>query len=116
MVELLQAIALRLRPLMPLSVAVMLAGLGLFAASVTMTDRDGWLVAGLLAALWGGWLFTLLSGFHGPPPPADARQPLRMRLRLRLARAAHVVLAWVLIGAGLAGLFVTVRLVVLGVG
>jgi hypothetical protein len=116
MVELLQAIAVRLRPLVPLSLAVTLAGLGLFAASALMVDGDAWLVAGLLAALWGGWLFALLTGFRVIPPAADVRQSLGSRLRLRLARAGYVALAWALLAAALVAGFVTFRLVTLGVG
>ena len=113
MLEKLQKVSGLLRPLTPLAVLLGLAGLGLFAWSAVTSDGDGYLIPGLLAALWGAWLFTLITGFRSVPPPAGGQERFAARFRTRLARAGYGLLAWIVVGAGLAALFMTYRLLTL---
>ena len=113
MIEALQKIAVRLRPLMPVAVLLGVAGCALFTWSAVTVKNDGYLAPGLLAALWGAWLFTLISGFSAVPPPARQQQPLRKRLRIQLARAGYTLMAWIILASGLVALFMTFRLLAL---
>lgn len=113
MLETLQKITLRLRLLLPLAVVLGCAGAAVFVWSVATADGDGYLAPGLLAAMWGAWLFTLVTGFRSVPPPAGDQQPFRTRFRSRMIRAGYTLMAWILLGAGLAALFLTWRLLVL---
>lgn len=116
MLERLEKITRGLRPLMPFSAVLGVAGAGLFAWSAAVAEADDYLIPGLLAALWGAWLFTLVTGFRDVPPPASGQQSLRARSRVRLARIGFGVLAWILLAAGLAALFMTWRLLVVWLG
>jgi hypothetical protein len=115
-VEALQKLASHLRPLMPLSVAVGVAGCALFTWSAVTQQGDGYLAPGLLAAVWGAWLFTLISGFNDTPPQARRQQSWRTRLEVRLARTGYTVMAWIILVSGLVALFMTYRLLALWVG
>lgn len=113
MVTVLQRIAWRLRPLTPLAVVLAAAGLATFGWSVLSADGDRVLIPGLLCAVWGAWLFTLITGFSSLQPPPDPAQPWRLRLRRRLAWAGYRIMAAAVIGGGLAAAFLTLRLLVL---
>jgi hypothetical protein len=110
MLELLHALAARLRPLEPVALMVLAAGLIGFVWAVVTGAPDRWLSAALLAAVWGGWCFTWLAVFAGPPPGAPKSGSLRARLRYRLSRAGYLTLAWLLLGSGAAAAFLSVRL------
>lgn len=113
MLEFLQAIALRLRMLVPLAVVLGAAGFVLFAAAAVGLAPATYLTPGLLAAIWGVWLFALLTGFRGAPPASAPEQSWARRQRARLARAGNILMAWVVVGTGLAALFLSYRLGVL---
>lgn len=113
MLELLQAIAVRLRVLTPLAVVLGAAGFALFVASVIDLAPESYLTPGLLLTIWGVWLFALITGFRGAPPAVTADLSWARRQRVRLARAGYVLMAWVVVGTGLAALFLSYRLGVL---
>lgn len=113
MLELLQAIAVRLRALTPLAVALGAAGFALFAGSAVGIAPASYLTPGLLAAIWGVWLFALITGFRGVTPAAAPDLSWARRQRARLARAGYALMAWVVVGTGLAALFLSYRLGVL---
>lgn len=113
MLEILQAVAARLRVLTPLAVLLGVAGLGLFIGSAVGIAPASYLTPGLLATIWGVWLFALITGFRGALPAAAPEQSWARRQRLRLARAGYVLMAWVVVGTGLAALFLSYRLGVL---
>lgn len=113
MLETLQKIAVRLRPLMPLSVILGVIGAALFAWSAAVADGEGYLIPGLLVALWGAWLFALITGFREVPPSAHQHQPLTVRFRTRLARAGYGAMAGIILASGVAALFLSYRLLAL---
>jgi len=113
MLELLQVIAVRLRVLVPLAVVLGAAGFVLFVGSAVGFAPASYLTPGLLATIWGVWLFALITGFRGAPPAAAPEQSWARRQRARLARAGYILMAWVVVGTGLAALFLSYRLGVL---
>ena len=119
MLEILQKIAGPLRPLLPLTVVLGLAGVALFlwsAATGGSGESDSYLIPGVLATLWGALLFVLITGFRNVPPRAGPEHAFGMRLRIRFARAGYQFMAWFIIAAGLASLFITFRLLMLWLG
>lgn len=119
MLERLQRIAVRIRPLLPLSVVLGLAGVAVFlwsAATGGAGEEDGFLIPGLLATLWGAILFVLITGFRNVPPPAGPQHSFGIRLRIRLARASYHLMAWFIVGASLAALIMSYRLLMLWLG
>jgi hypothetical protein len=113
MLELLQAIAFRLRALTPVAVVLFVAGIAVFAGSAIGVVPEGYLTPGLLAAIWGVWLFVLTTGLRGALPVVSADQPWSVRLRTRLARAGYVLMAWVILGTGVAAILLSARLLLL---
>lgn len=113
MLELLQAIAFRLRVLTPVAVVLGLAGIGVFAGSAIGVAPEAYLTPGLLAAIWGVWLFALTTGFRVALPVVRPDQPWGVRFRARLARAGYVLMAWVILGTGVAATLLSVRLIML---
>jgi hypothetical protein len=119
MLEKLQRAAHWLRPVLPVAVAVGVAGVILFlwaAAGGGGGQDDGALILGLIATLWGALLFALITGFRQIPPPASDRQRLMLRLRTGLARGAYVIMAWAMLGAAAISLLMTYRLLMLWLG
>ncbi|MFU8814605.1 MAG: hypothetical protein ACNA7W_04610 [Pseudomonadales bacterium] len=119
MLETLQKVSRPLRRLLPLAVVLGLAGVVVFlwsAATGGSGESDSYLIPGLLAMLWGALLFVLITGFRNVPPPAGPEHAFGMRLRIRFARAGYQIMAWFIIAAGLASLFVTFRLLTLWLG
>lgn len=116
MLERLQRIAIRLRPLLPLAVAVGVGGLAVFLWSSTRNvpaERDTYLIPGLLATLWGALLFTFITGLRQVPALPAPQDSLWRRLRARLARGVQHVIAWLILGAAAAALFMSFRLLAL---
>lgn len=113
MLELLQAIAYRLRALTPVAVVLGVAGFGLFAGAALGAAPEAWLTPGLLVAIWGVWFFALTTGFRSTLPVVRREQPWGTRFRARLARAGYVLMAWVVLGTGVAAILLSVRLLLL---
>lgn len=119
MLEKLQKTAHWLRPVLPVSVLLGIAGVALFlwsAAAGGGRQDDGALILGLIATLWGALLFALITGFRQVPPPVSDRQPMLSRVRTRLARGAYVLMAWAMLGATAVSLLMTYRLLMLWLG
>lgn len=113
MLRLLQTLAIQLRPLAPLALAVFAVGVVAFAALVIRGAPDRHLAGALLAAIWGGWWLTLLTAFGRAPAEPWHAGSLRARLRRRLARAGYLTMAWLLVASGLAAALLSVRLLML---
>jgi hypothetical protein len=113
MLERLQRAAGWLRPALPVAVLGGLAGVALFLWSAVAGgggQHDGWMILGLIAALWGALLFALITAFRQLPAPADPQQGFVQRLKARVGRALYVAVAWLMLTAAAVSLLMTYRL------
>lgn len=111
MLDLFNALAIRLRWLRPVSVLVVVGCSGLFGYAVLAENApDRFITTGLIGVCWGLLLFVFLSFFQCLPDMPSPEHSWWQRVRLRLRRWGYGFLGIATIGLTIGVIVGTVRL------
>lgn len=93
MLEVFQALSIRLHWLRPVALAITVVFAGLFAYAIFTTNSpDSYLTTGLIGTMWGLLLVTFLNIFPAVPLPPTPEQSVWQRIKVRLRRAGYLLL------------------------
>jgi len=109
--EVFQAVAIRLYWLRPVALCITAVCAGFFGYAV-FTDNapDNHLTAGLIGTLWGLVLFAFLNIFPTVPPLPTPDQSVWQRFKLRIRRAGYVLLMVAVLALTIASMSASLKL------
>ena len=119
LIDRLHRVALRLSLLRAAVVFMGLVCVAILLAAILLArpgEWDSWIMPSFVGLLWSISAYFFMITFHSIPAPADASLPFLARAKQRLVRSGYWLIGLAFLGATLAVLLATYRILALWLG